>query len=64
MFNEEEMSGTNCIAWFKIKTKGLKSDAIKQLIKEMQADRTTMVSVCSMAKAFLKTMKKQLDTSR
>ena len=36
MFNEEEMSGTNCIAWFKVKTKGLKADAIKQLIKEMQ----------------------------
>lgn len=36
MFNEEEMSGTNCIAWFKIKTKGLKAAAIKQLIKEMQ----------------------------
>ena len=36
MFNEEEMSGTNCIAWFKVKTKGLKPDAIKQLIEEMR----------------------------
>lgn len=36
MFDEEYMDGTNCIAWFKIKTKGLKAAAIKQLIKEMQ----------------------------
>ena len=36
MLNTEEMSGTNCIAWFKIKTKGLKPDAIGQLIEEMR----------------------------
>ena len=36
MLNTEEMSGTNCIAWFKIKTKGMKPDAIGQLIEEMR----------------------------
>lgn len=36
MFDEEYMDGTNCIAWFKVKTTGLKTDAIKQLIKDMQ----------------------------
>lgn len=36
MFDEGNMYGTNCIAWFKVKTTGLKTDAIKQLIKDMQ----------------------------
>ena len=36
MLNTEEMSGTNCIAWFKIRTKGMESAAIKQLIAEIQ----------------------------
>ncbi len=36
MINTEEMYGTNCIAWFKISTKGLKSAQIKELIKEMR----------------------------
>ena len=35
MFDEGNMYGTNCIAWFNVKTTGLKTDAIKQLIKEM-----------------------------
>lgn len=36
MLDEEFMDGTNCIAWFNVKTTGLKTDAIKQLIKDMQ----------------------------
>lgn len=36
MLDTKEMSGTNCIAWFKVKTKGMKSAEIKALIKDMQ----------------------------
>lgn len=38
MINTEEMHGTNCIAWFKIGTKGLQSAQVKELIKDMQEE--------------------------
>ena len=36
MLNTEEMSGTNCVAWFTIFTKNLNDAEVKQLIKEVQ----------------------------